>query len=312
MLKFIPIKRFADKKKLEEAKKRAMEMYNKIITEENASKNKKLEEEILSDIDSRKQPDVSDFKTPEAKDKVGYIADNFKFVDTQKKKDSKNLNLNYFNRINDSVLHFKLDDKMKSTIDKDDWVKMYEAKFDPNYEKFLKYLFQFLKILIFYKTLWYFKKYVWGRNNNNKKNRKNNDNNQNNKNTNEAPLPISLKNAAFIILFYSTTFGLYFSNKGYTKKLIYKILVKGDKVRIFKYNQNKTRQNTEYIETEIANLIKMTSKSRNLHQIFYRSIEKKKVLQLFALKNGLYDERFLFNLCHPKVKAVEFTNVNRH
>jgi len=112
-----------------------------------------------------------------------------------------------------------------------------------------------------------------------------------------------------MLLFYLTTIGLYLLNRGYMKQLIYKITVKENKSRIYLHNENKTKQNTLYFETDIDKLISIKSSAKNTHKIFYLDAENR-ILQLFALKNGFYDKAFLYNLCSPKVKSVIFTNVN--
>jgi len=206
---------------------------------------------------------------------------------------------------------YKLSDFYKATIDKDKWVKIYEAKFDPNYEKMMNFLLQLVKILIFYKTLVYIKKYIWGGNVKNEKNEKNQKNQKNEKNQQnqkkEQITAFSKKDLSFMFVFYFFTLGFYFINLGFFKRNVHRILVKNSHARLFYKNSNDS--NREYVEIPIEKMTSITSKSKTMHEVFYVN-EKNKVCQFFLYKNAFYDKNFLVNLCHPKVKKVKFTNVN--
>lgn len=188
MLRFLVKKKLSEipekSKKIEEAKRKAMEMYEKMRQEEKIKLNRQLEEDIKQKTIKNKNSSVEE-NNIETKKKIEEIFDKFEFIEKNKnsgfEKDERNkesilnkwknrrgnkvndeLNLNYYNKIEDDVLMYKLSDFYKATIDKDKWVKIYEAKFDPNYEKMMNFLLQLVKILIFYKTLVYIKKYIWG------------------------------------------------------------------------------------------------------------------------------------------------------
>jgi hypothetical protein len=337
MLRFLVKKKLSEgnNKKIEEAKKKAMEMYEKMRNEEKIKLNRKLEEEIKSKDQVKKTFDVDEYKSEDTKKKIEEIFDKFEFIEKTKKdidnrdrdkesivnkwknrrvsktsNPSDELNLNYYNKIENDVLLYKLSDFYKANIDKEKWVKIYEAKYDPNYEKMINFLLQVVKILIFYKSLVYVKKYFWGE-------KKNLPKNQNEKNS---PNPIqeiktgldafSKKDLAFMLIFYSFTLGFYFINIGFFKRNVAKMLIKNDKARIFYTNSNKTKQNTEYFEIPIERLTSITSNSKTMHEVLYLDERNKAAGQFFLYKNAFYDKNFLVNLCHPKVKRVRFTNVN--
>jgi hypothetical protein len=298
MYKFV-IRKFVDNKKLEEAKKKALEIYEKMREQEKIGLNRKIENEILEKHENQNKKEsieVDDYRSDEIKKQVEDFVDKFQFIEkpidnnhnklslSQVKRSS--LNLNYYNKIQNDTLFYKLNDYYKNMIDENNWVKIYEIKYDPNYEKFIKFLINLLKFVIFYKTFFYFKKFILNR-------------------SEKKPLKEYLK----MICFYSLAIGFYFFNMGFYKRSVTKIQVKADKIRVYFYNQNKTSQNKVFKEIPIENLRSITSKSKGLNEILYLT-ETRKVGQMFAQKNAIYDKAFLINLCDPKVTRVKFTNVD--
>ena len=290
----------SNQNKFEEAKKKAMEMYEKIQNQEKLTKNKKVEEEFLKSRNEDTENlnlDVSHYKKENVKNKIENFLENYQYI-SQRKKLSPNeegINLNYYNKIHDDIVYFKLSKEYKNNIDKEKWVKIYEAKFDPNYEKFLNFLNKFLKIVLLYGTILfitgiYKKKFKVEKN-------------QNLTNS------LTKKEIFLWCFFYTIVTWIYIINRGFINRTIYKLLAKDDKIRIFLNNSNKKEQNKKFIETDICKLFSITSKSKNLHEIFYYG-EKQKVLQMFANKNAFYDKNLLVNLCHPKVKSIKFTNLD--
>jgi hypothetical protein len=299
-------KKFTDTNKLNEAKKKAMEMYEKMRNDEKIQINRKLEQEMLEKEKANKSlKDVADYKSEDQKKKFEEIFDRFNFIETMgnSKKDDKfankstrasiiNENLNYYNKIRGDTLHYKLNEHQKNSFDKDMWLKIYEIKYDPNFEKLKNFLLKFLKIIIFYKSYFYIKKYLW------------------NKEKDEYKIKYpTIKEGIFMLSFYSITIGLFIMNVGFNKRNISKIFIKDDKIRVFLYNNNKTIQNNIFSEIPIERLTSITSKSKTLHEILYFN-EKNKVDQLFAPKNAFYDKHLLVNICHPNVKRINFTNFN--
>jgi hypothetical protein len=304
MYKFV-IKKFVDNKKLEEAKKKALEIYEKMRVQEKIDINRKIEKQIFENQkEAKKTFKIEEYSTDEIKNQVEDIVGKFQFIEkpTHKNPDKSQeelktqsggkirsesrLNLNYYNKIDNDTLMYKLNDYYKNLIDEEKWLKIYEIRYDPNFEKLIQFLLNLFKFIIFYKTFFYIKKFIW---------------NYSEKKT--------LKEYVKMIFFYSFAFGFYLVNMGFYKRSVTKILVKGDKIRVYFYNMNKTSQNKVYKEIPIENLRSITSKSKGLNEILYLT-DSKKVGQMFAQKNAFYDKAFLVNLCSPQVKRVKFTNVD--
>ena len=118
----------SNQNKFDDAKKKALEMYEKIQNQEKLIKNKKVEEEFLK---SRKKDtdnlnlDVSDYKTENVKNKIENFLENYQYISQRKKASPKEevLNLNYYNKIHDDIVYFKLSKDYKNNIDKEKWVK---------------------------------------------------------------------------------------------------------------------------------------------------------------------------------------------
>ena len=188
-----------------------MEMYESMISQEKLKVNKKLEEDMLKKQISQKRTfEVNEYKNENTKRKIEEIIDNYQFINKNESRVSSNGsvvgNLNYYNRIKDDTLFFKLNDYYKSTIDKDNWVKIYEVKYDPNLVKLINFLVKFFKIIILYKTVLYLKKIY-----------------QNN--STEKKVSLQKKDYILMLLFYLFTFGLYFINVGFYKRNITKIFI---------------------------------------------------------------------------------------
>jgi len=200
MFKKLLTKKFTDSKKIEEAKKKAMEMYEKMRKEEKISLNRELEKSLLEKQkkdNTNKLEDINEYKNEKTKQTIEELFDKFNYVEKEEIRDDKEskkeinrkereeslnvrlglrnqklmfnnnsnpINLNYYNKIEGEVLLYKLNDYFKNNIDKENWVKVYEAKYDPSYEKFKNFFLNLLKVIIFYKTLFYIKKFIWKNN----------------------------------------------------------------------------------------------------------------------------------------------------
>jgi len=297
----------SNQNKFEEAKKRAMEMYEKIQNQEKLIKNKKTEEEFLKNRREEADKinfDVSDYKKENVKHQIENFLENLNVVEQRKKKSvgEEGLNLNYYNKIHEDVVYYKLNQNDKNKIDKEKWVNIYEAKFDPSYENFLNLLNKLLKILLAYGTFLLLKKIYKIKN-------PKSENNPNNPKNSQVSSFTKMEIFSWS-LFYFFTIWMFLINRGFIKRTVYKLSVKEDKIRIYLHNSNKKEQNKTFKQTEISKLFSITSKSKNLHEILYHG-DHNQVFQMFANKNAFYDKHLLFNLCHPKVKAIKFTNLDK-
>lgn len=307
MKKYIFKKLFSseNKSKLEQARKRALETYDKMLNEQKIKINKNLEQNILSNKKNNNDnnsvvPDLNSYKSEETNKRIEDIVTNFKFVNTNKSQNQEKLNISTaFNKIENEVLHYKLNLLFKNKKEillneeinqNETWINMYELVQDKGLEKFKKMFILLLKILVIYKTYSYIKKYFYEKK------------------------EIKIRNYFFILGFYGFFIGLYFVNKSYDKRTITKLLIRDEKLRIFtemgKLYQNKlfqTKQIKPYFDTDLINLFAIHERN-NSHEIYYFN-NKRKVGQLFLFKNAIYDLNLLKSICHPNVRKVKFTNL---
>jgi hypothetical protein len=301
-----------DKKKLEDAKKRAMEAYEKMLTNKKIESNRILEENMkaqtIKDREGTKDvPKMSDYKSKKAEKIVENIVENFEYVPRPKTDDlnfstssnsysskSSSSGNSYQLMVENHVLLYKLNDQFKNNIDpKDNFIKIYELKYDPGYEKFLKIIIKILEAIVIIQTYKYIKKYFYEKQ------------------------KIEKKNIFSMGLFYSTFIFIYFLNSSVAKRTVTKITVNKDKIRLYFYNKNKLKQHNNFKETKIENLIKIDSKKGNSHEIilnvpFARNLGRGETFsskQILVPKNAHYDKFLLVSLCHPKVYEVKFINL---
>src|SRR4051794_14561882 len=91
-------------KKLASAKKRAMEMFDKINNEQISKSNRSLEEEILKKTsEERKEqtsfPDIKDYKTDEYKNQVNDLIDSYEYINKNSNTKISKPNLSYYIKI---------------------------------------------------------------------------------------------------------------------------------------------------------------------------------------------------------------------
>lgn len=335
MLRYVIKKSFCtDKQKLEEAKKRAMKLYEDMMNQKNVIKNRELEESLknlnakissdsgnnhsnstIKDNTSKSEEALKGLSSgnkkgnPEYEKKVQELLAGYKLINKPEEKISFSSDSNYF-KIENGILSYKLrrnrinnigdfanilnensansnSPSSRSANNLNKWLIIYESKINKDFENLKKKIFLILKIIFLYQTYLLIKDlYTTKR--------------------------ISDKYSNFKLLLiaggYSLLFIIYTMNKSFNKRVVEKIYLNiqtGESLKILM--QNKNLQNSGYIETKINNLYSITSKRKNIHEIFYYN-NNNKVDQLFVPKNALYDPLLLMNICHPHVKKIQIVD----
>lgn len=293
MLRYVSKKLFSDKQKLEEAKKRAMKMYENMVNQQNVIKNHELEES-LKNLENKKGENSSINADTEAKSlrkskkdvnqnyekKVQEVLASYKMVNNNTEK-IKFASDSHYSKIDNGTLNYRLRKSKLSAeaLENNIWLNIYDNKINKKFEKLKRNLFFVIKLLFVYKTFEIIKDIY-----------------------KKKIETTNLQNAG-IIGIYAVIFTLYGINKGFSRRVVSNIWLNvqsGDTLKVLMQNNN-----VGYVETKIANIYSITSKRRNVHEIFYYN-KYNKVDQLFLPKNALYDPLLIMNLCHPQVKTVKF------
>jgi hypothetical protein len=287
MLKNV-FKRFCDKIKLNEAKQRAMKMYEDMIKSEKIKSNRKLEETMTKNKEFENIPEekLEEFKTIEneyksekMKQKVESLIESFSFVDENK--NGREKLTNFQNKIEGETLYYKLP---KDKVVDNEWVKIYEQNIDEKFFKFKNFFKKLFIAFVIIKTFKYYKKYK----------------------TKE--LFEKKSDLVYFGLFYTFCLSVFLLNRSFTSRTIFKILLNyktGDKAKLY--------LTLDYIkpasiETDLINIFSITSRSKNLHEILIYD-KNNKIKQIFAPKNAFYDPNLLVSLCHPRVRKIKFTDI---
>ena len=295
MLRYVSKKLFSDKQKLEEAKKRAMKKFEEMLNQQNQQnmiKNRELEDS-LKNLGNKDSENSSNHEA-EAKSlrkskkeanqnyekKVQEILASYKMVNNTTEKTSFASDSQY-SKIDNGTLNYRLRrSKISSeTLENSAWLNIYENKINEKFEKLKRYLFLVVKLLFLYESY------------------------QIIKNIYEKKIETTKLQNAGIFAAYAILLTVYGINKGFNRRVVEKISLNiqtGDTLKILMKNNN-----VGIIEAKIANLYSITSKRRNVHEIFYYKTLNK-VDQLFLPKNALYDPLLIMNICHPQVKTVKF------
>ncbi len=291
MLRYVSKKFFSDRKKLEEAKKRAMKTYEEMLNHQNILKNRELEES-LKNIEKQKfeNPKIEIQKETIRKNnkeinknyekKVQEVLSNYKLVNNITEKFNFTSDSNY-SKIENGTLNYRLKKtKLNNTsLENGIWLNIYENKINEKFEKLKRNLFLIIKLLFLYETYKFLK------------------------NIYEKKINMTYLQNFGIFCFYSSICIIYSINKSFNRRVVRKILFNTNSSETIKIiMQNK---NMSFFETKISNLYSITSKKKNVHEIFYYNIYNKRD-QLFVPKNALYDPILLMNLCHPQVKSIKF------
>ena len=288
------IKKFSDKIKIEEAKKRAMKLYEEMLNKENISKNRQLEESLSYKKENNIEPNnfnnTSNLSirnkgknnSENYENKVKEVLASYKLINPVGEKFSFSSDSNY-SKIENNILLYKLkqnklnNKNISENLEQNIWLNIYENKENEKFENLKKYLFILFKLILGLKTYQLIKKILVD------------------KKEYEKYQYIGM------ICFYSSLCLIFTMNRSFNKRVVKKIMLNtnhGDLVRIiFEKKQN-------IFETKIGNLYSITSKRKNVHEIFYYNINNK-VDQLFVPKNAFYDPLLLMNICHPLVKQVK-------
>jgi hypothetical protein len=287
------LKHFTDKNKLNEAKRRAMEMYEKMQNQEKQSMNKQLEKTLLEKTQSERQkyikkegidmPEVEELKSKGTKQKIEEIVSNFNYISsTQNDSKNKEILINRLQgtyRVDKDILYFRLSEYYKSQTDQDNFVKIYQLMVDDNFEKFKNLILTVLKLFFLIYSVKVAKKYIYDK------------------------TQITLVKGVGICIFYISILTLYFTSRSFNKSIVKEILLKGAELKINFY------QNNKQLSANVEDLFSITSKRKNVHEILMRNRESSRIEQLFLYKNAVYDANLLKNICHPNVKSVRFTNM---
>ena len=293
MLRYVSKKLFSDKQKLEEAKKRAMKMYENMVNQQNVIKNHELEES-LNNLENKKGENSSINADIEAKSlrkskkdvnqnyekKVQEVLASYKMVNNNTEK-IKFASDSHYSKIDNGTLNYRLRKSKLSAeaLENNIWLNIYENKINKKFEKLKRNLFFVIKLLFVYKTFEIIKDIY-----------------------KKKIETTNLQNAG-IIGIYAVVFTLYGINKGFSRRVVSNIWLNvqsGDTLKVLMQNIY-----DGYVETKIAIIYSITSRRRNVHEIFYYN-KYNKVDQLFLPKNALYDPLLIMNLCHPQVKTVKF------
>ncbi len=294
MLRYVSKRLFSDKQKLEEAKRRAMKMYEDMVNQQSVIKNQELEESLINIKNKKAENSSVNEEDTEAKSvrkskkevnhnyekKVQEVLASYKMVNNTTEKLTFTSDSHY-SKIDSGTLNYRLrKSKLNAEAHENNiWLNIYENKINEKFEKLKRRFFLVVKLLFIYKTFEIIKDIY-------KKKIK----------------TTHLQNAG-IIAIYSVILTLYLVNRGFNRRIVSKILLNvqtGDTLKILML-----KNNVGYVETKIANIYSITSKRRNVHEIFYYN-KYNKVDQLFLPKNAHYDPLFIMNLCHPQVKKVNF------
>lgn len=293
MLRYVSKRLFSDKQKLEEAKKRAMKMYEDKVNQQNVIKNHELEES-LKNLERKKTENSTINHESESKSlrkskkeinqnyekKVQEVLSSYKMVNQTTEKITFASD-SYYSKIENGSLNYRLR-KCKfsaEALENDTWLNIYENKVNEKFEKLKRNFFFVLKLLFIYETYEILKDIY------------------------KKKISTTNMQNTGIFAIYAVILSAYAINKGFSKRVVSKIWLNvqtGDTLKILMHNKN-----VGYIETKIANIYSITSKRRNVHEIFYYN-KYNKVDQLFLPKNALYDPLLIMNVCHPQVKIVKF------
>lgn len=292
MLRYVSKKLFSDKQKLEEAKKRAMKKYEEIINQQNVMKNRELEES-LKNITNKNFENSTNNQETESKSlrkskkeisqnyekKVQEVLAAYKMVNNNSEKVSFSSDSQY-SKVENGTLHYRLRRSKlnQESLENNCWLNIYENKVNEKFEKLKRNFFIVVKLLFLYETYQIIKDIY------NKK------------------IETSRLQNVGIFSAYAILFLIYGINKGFSRRVVEKISLNiktGDTLKISMKNKD-----VGIFETKIGNLYSITSKRRNIHEIFYYN--KSFITdQIFLPKNAQYDPLLIMNLCHPQVKIVK-------
>lgn len=291
-------KNFCKNLKLEEAKKRAMNKYEHMISEKKTKANRVLEATFKEETRREREkdgeiqtPKIEDYKSNQMNKKIENVVENFEYIPKPKvelnklSEDIRRNNISHQIVVENNTLLYKLHEYFKQNKDEENFVKIYEMKYDPGYQKFLKMLVNILKAIVIIQTYNFAKKiylYLYP--------------------TKEGTQPSSIPIKG-MLFFYSSMFVIYTLSKGIGKRTLTRLTVSNEKVRMYFYNKNKNIQHRKYLELEIKNLVKINSQKKNSHVIFF--VHQGKMNQVFLPKNAIYDKILVSSLCHPKVYSVK-------
>jgi len=264
-------KKFTNKEKLEEAKKRAMSTYEAMMSQQKILMNNSLEEQLMKNKDIN-----TDYKSKEVHDKISNFISNYEFVETKRPSLKQFNNIHY--NLKNETLYCNMSEFLKRSFnDEKEWLTIYECIIDKSYEKFKKIVKFIIFSIVIYKTI----KYI------NKKKE------------------LSRLNYMSMIVFYSFFITIFFMDRGFSKRLIHRIQLNKDNFDRVKITlQNKKNP----VETELINIFSISSKKKNFHEIVFYNVNNK-ITQLFASKNAKYDPELLINICHKNVRKVKFYNL---
>jgi hypothetical protein len=302
---------------LKEAKKQAaMKLYNELLNNQNSKINQNIEK-ILKDItiesiessnnnNSNNSNSIRNSKkninanTNYYEKKIDSLLDNYKLINQTEERFNFSSDSN-FSKIIDGVYHYNINSNkfsyIKSQYEKNKnknnnknnnhidtkWLKIFEIKIDQKFENFKKIIFLIFKVLIFYKTYGLIRNYI------------------DNKNEKDFSLNLFIKKNSLILFGYSLLTLVFLMNRSFNKRIIHSIfldLENGQNLKIKKLNSI----NFEVIK--IGNIYSITSRKKNIHEIFYFDAKGKKE-QIFLNKNAYYDPLLIINICHPQSKSVK-------
>jgi hypothetical protein len=273
MIKYF-FKKFSDKNKLGDARKRAMETYEKMLSENKININRGLEDDLKS---KERGPDLKDYKSQETRKRVEDLVSNFEYVKIEKPKLE---NVISKARIRGDTLYYTMSDYNKLSYQSDrDWMTIYELMVDRTFEKFKNALKLLLLGLLTYNT------YKWLL-------------------RGDQTEKLTKSRVIKYTLFYGFVIGLFIIDRSFNKGFVTRIQLRKqglDKLRIY-------LQTGGSLEVDVKSLFSISSKRKSHHEIMLYNGGK--VLQLFASKNAKYDQELLINLCHRDIAKVKFTNLN--
>jgi hypothetical protein len=287
MFKFF-IKKFSDKNKLDEARKKAMETYEKLISENKININRDLENELIDRKETSEKLD--DYKSNEAKKRVENLVSNFEYVKAEKPKFE---NIASRAKIKNGILYYTLSDfNKRNYFYEKDWMTIYELNIDNTFENFKRVVKLILLGILTYNTYlllankkkrWLFSKHFI-----------------------LSPKAEKYYQYTKYSLLYLGLTGLFIIDRSYNKRNIAKIQLNKQNLEIIRIALQSSPN--KFIETDIANMFSINSKRKTHHEIMVYTGTK--LLQLFASKNARYDQEFLINICHKDVRKIKFTNIN--
>ena len=94
---------------------------------------------------------------------------------------------------------------------------------------------------------------------------------------------------------------IFLMNRSFNKRVVQRVLLDLENGQILKI---KKLHSINYETIKVGNMFSITSRKKNVHEIFYYDSNGKKD-QMFLNKNAYYDPLMFVNICHPQAKAVK-------